>query len=103
MLGRKHDTKPGENASITEGELRPMLILSGHVLSYRTPMYPISSYNRYFYQPAVVCEHARSSFVPSLLPNNLGFFLPSPRFFIFPHLMGIFFAFLKLAFMRNIL
>lgn len=66
----------GWKCLITKGQSRPTFpLLSGHVLSCRAPMYPRFSNNRYFYQSAVVYEHARSCPIPSLLPNNLGFFL----------------------------
>lgn len=66
----------GWKCLITKGQSRPTFpLLSGQALSYRAPMYPRFSNNRYFYQSAVVYEHARSCPIPSLLPNNLGFFL----------------------------
>jgi len=47
--------------------VKAYVILSGHVLSYETPMYLISSYNRYLYQPAVVWRTRKKSGFPKFI------------------------------------
>jgi len=47
--------------------VKAYVILSGHVLSYKAPMYLISSYNRYLYQPAVVWRTRKKSGFPKFI------------------------------------